>query len=166
MRQRLLISTFIIAFGFYVASMDGVFAQSKEKAISKESPSWVLKQKKKNDAVKDFPRQQYPRYIIITETKGVLYGNPCAVQETQRMGFEYVLLKEGQPGYETPWTKMTHNFWVKTGLVFRRTPFWKLILKNRIEDCRINTGDFVGDASPMPLNQQLSFLSLPVYRRN
>jgi len=128
-----------------IGSFCQVAAQSKDKPIDKDSPSWVLKQKKKNDAVRDFPKQQYPRYIIITETKGVLYGNPCAVQETHRMGFEYVLLKEGQPGYETVWKKVTNNFFVKTGLVFRRSPFWKLILKKRIEDCRVNTGDFVGE---------------------
>jgi hypothetical protein len=145
MRQRLPIFCVLLTAGLLIGSFCQVAAQSKDKPIDKDSPSWVLKQKKKNDAVRDFPKQQYPRYIIITETKGVLYGNPCAVQETHRMGFEYVLLKEGQPGYETVWKKVTNNFFVKTGLVFRRSPFWKLILKKRIEDCRVNTGDFVGE---------------------
>ncbi|MEQ8413583.1 MAG: hypothetical protein RIB71_03925 [Imperialibacter sp.] len=153
MRLRLPILLIILTTAFFLGSLRMATAQSKEKPIDKDSPSWVLKQKKKNDAKKDFPKQEYPRYIIITETKGLLYGNPCALQETHKMGFEYVLLKEGQPGYETMWKKMTNNFFVKTGLVFRRSPFWKLILKNRIEDCRVNTGDFIGDSSaPEPLN--------------
>ncbi len=147
MRLRLPIFLIMLTTAFYLGSLCTAAAQSKERPIDKDSPSWVLKQKKKNDAKKDFPKQEYPRYIIITETKGVLYGNPCALQETHKMGFEYVLLKEGQPGYETMWKKMTNNFFVKTGLVFRKSPFWKLILKHRIEDCRVNTGDFIGDAS-------------------
>jgi hypothetical protein len=147
MHLRLPILLIMLTTAFCLGGLYTATAQSKERPIDKDSPSWVLKQKKNNDAKKDFPKQEYPRYIVITETKGVLYGNPCALQETHKMGFEYVLLKEGQPGYETRWKKMTNNFFVKTGLVFRRSPFWKLILKNRIEDCRVNTGDFVGEAT-------------------
>lgn len=147
MRHRLRIILLLSTICLLLVGVKKAAAQSKEKPITKESPSWVLKQKKKNEAVKDFPRQQYPRYIIITETKGVLYGNPCALQETHRMGFEYVLLKKGQPGYETWWNKVGNNLKVKTGLVFRKSPFWKVILKKRIEDCRVNTGDFVGQAA-------------------
>lgn len=134
-----------ITFALLLAGACGARAQQKERPIGKEDPSWVLSQKKrKNEAVRDFPRQQYPRYIVITETKGVLYGNPCAVDETHKMGFEYVLLKKGQPGYETWWKKFGNNLKVKTGLVFRRSPLWKAVLKKRIEECRVNTGDFVG----------------------
>lgn len=125
-----------------------VFGQTETKPASKENPSWALDKQKKNDAIKTFPKRIKTRYIIITETKGVLHGNPCAVQETQKMGFQYLLLRKGQPGYETTWDKVANNVWIKTGLVVRKSPFWKMILKKRIEDCRVNTGDFVGmDAS-------------------
>lgn len=119
-------------------------AQKQGKPLEETIPTWAIKKKRKNDAQKNMPRELPVRYIIITKTKGVLYGNPCAVQETQKMGFQYILLKKGQPGYADVFEKIDNNFNVKLGLVFRRSPFWKLILKKRIEKCRRNTGDFVG----------------------
>lgn len=133
-----------------------VFGQSGTKPTSKENPSWALDKQKKNDAIKTFPKRIKTRYIIITETKGVLHGNPCAVQETQKMGFQYLLLRKGQPGYETTWDKVANNLWIKTGLVVRKSPFWKTVLKKRIEDCRINTGDFVGMNASEPIEKLTS----------
>lgn len=140
---------------FYVGILAGLMlfagpaaqaqAQNRERTLQEDMPTWVVKKKKmRNAAQKDKPRELPVRYIIIKETRGVLYGNPCAVQETQKMGFQYILLKKGQPGYENMWEKVDNNFNVKLGLIFRKSPFWKAILKKRIERCRRDTGDFVG----------------------
>jgi len=123
---------------------NATFAQKQQKPLEENIPTWAVTKKKKNAAQKNKPRELPVRYIIITKTKGVLYGNPCAVQETQKMGFQYILLKKGQPGYSDVFEKFDNNFDVKLGLVFRKSPFWKLILKKRIERCRRDTGDFVG----------------------
>lgn len=124
---------------------ENALAQNNERTLEEDLPTWVVKKKKmRNAAQKDKPREMPVRYIIIKETRGVLYGNPCAVQETQKMGFQYILLKKGQPGYENMWEKVDNNFNVKLGLIFRKSPFWKMILKRRIERCRRDTGDFVG----------------------
>ena len=143
----------------FTGQAENALAQNKKGTLEKDMPTWVVKKKKmRNAAQKDRPRELPVRYIIIKETRGVLYGNPCAVQETQKMGFQYILLKKGQPGYENMWEKVDNNFNVKLGLIFRKSPFWKMILKRRIERCRRDTGDFVGylngDGPPSFVEQQ------------
>ncbi len=136
----------LLSFLLGLGITDNAIAQKKTREVGEEIPTWAVKKKKRNAAIKARPKELPVRYIIITKTEGVLYGNPCALQETQKMGFQYLLLRKGQPGYENMWEKLDNNLDVKVGLVFRKSPFWKLILKKRIERCRRDTGDFVGSA--------------------
>ena len=60
------------------------------------------------------------------------------------MGFEYLVEPARLPGSKTWKGKFLNNLWVKTKLVVTRSPFWKLILNNRIKKCRKMSGDLVG----------------------
>lgn len=82
--------------------------------------------------------------IYVATPNGILYGNPCAVEETKKMNFVYVAQKPGLPGGETEEDMYYNNTIVKLKLVFTRSPFWKLILNRRIKKCAQKTGDIVG----------------------
>lgn len=85
------------------------------------------------------------RYMIIFKpnTRGILYGNPCIMEVTRKMGFEYSVAPKGTPGYKTELGRVLHNFGVKTVLFFKN-PFWKIKVKRKVEECRIKTGDYTG----------------------
>lgn len=84
------------------------------------------------------------RFLIRKNTKGTLSGNKCVTDATHKMGFEYIALTKGDPGYENEWTRASHNFGVKTYLFFTKGPFWKSKVKKTIKDCRFRTGDYAG----------------------
>ncbi|MEQ8238423.1 MAG: hypothetical protein RIA69_04380 [Cyclobacteriaceae bacterium] len=75
---------------------------------------------------------------------GILYGNPCAVEATMKMGFIYTVNVDGIPGSVTGFKKFLNNAGVNLKLIFTRSPFWKLILNQKIKKCRQLSGDFVG----------------------
>lgn len=75
-------------------------------------------------------------------TKKTLYGNPCAIDVTHKMGFEYVPLAQGH-GKSTAGI-IVNNVFVNLKLAVTRTPFWKLILNKRLKDCRLKSGDGIG----------------------
>ncbi|MFK7951288.1 MAG: hypothetical protein AB8B73_00455 [Ekhidna sp.] len=89
------------------------------------------------------PKQKRYSYIYVPNGDKVLYGNPCALEQTHKMGFEYLVEPKGD-GSKTSKGKLLNNLWVKSKLVVLRTPFWKVILKKRFRDCRAKSGDFVG----------------------
>jgi hypothetical protein len=93
---------------------------------------------------KDIPKEKNIRFIIKNDTKGILYGNPCMNEETRRMNFEYVVQNPGLPGSLGNRKRLWNNFVTKLRLTITRTPFWKLILKARVKDCRQKSGDLVG----------------------
>jgi len=73
-----------------------------------------------------------------------LYGNPCAVEATRKMGFEYIIQPKGVPGGENFLLMQGNNLMVNVKLIFTRSPFWKFILNKRISQCRVDSGDIVG----------------------
>lgn len=84
------------------------------------------------------------KYIIKNNTKGIYYGNPCALQVTRKMGFEYdVQVKWTQGSISEP-SRNWKNFKVKAGLILRYSPFWKMRLNKKLRDCGLKTGDRVG----------------------
>jgi hypothetical protein len=84
------------------------------------------------------------KYIIKNNTKGIYYGNPCAIKVTRKMGFEYdVQVKWTQGSISEP-SRNWKNFKVKMGLILRHSPFWKFRLKKKLRDCGLKTGDRVG----------------------
>ena len=75
-------------------------------------------------------------------TRKTMYGNPCAIDVTHKMGFEYVPLAQGKG--KTKMGLLINNTFVKSKLCLTRTPFWKMILNKRLKDCRLKSGDGIG----------------------
>lgn len=86
-------------------------------------------------------RKVYDR-IYKKSTKGTLYGNPCAIDVTHKMGFEYVPLAQGRG--KTAMGIAVNNVFVNLKLSVTRTPFWKLFLNKKLKDCRLKSGDGIG----------------------
>ena len=102
------------------------------------------------DAKKDFnnksnaPKRKSINFIVKNDTEGFLYGNPCMIEETHRMGFEYSIQVPGLPGSIRPWKRFWRNLVVSGKLILTRGPWWKLTLNSRVKDCRKRSGDLVG----------------------
>ena len=82
--------------------------------------------------------------MIKNKPKGTLYGNPCAIEATRSMGFQYAVQNSNMPGAMTEWERNWNNFKIKFRLFFTHSPFWKMVLKKRLRECGIKTGDRVG----------------------
>lgn len=90
------------------------------------------------------PKRKTYDYIYVPTADKVLYGNPCALQATHKMGFEYLVEPVGIKGSKTWKGKLLNNLWVKSKLVVLHSPFWKVALKSKFKKCRPKTGDIVG----------------------
>ncbi|MEP4533400.1 MAG: hypothetical protein ABJ004_09945 [Cyclobacteriaceae bacterium] len=135
-----------VLFGFFLLfGCTKVQAQlKKEKDIRDYIPTENLDPRKEANRLRNKPDRKNIDYIIKSDLDGILYGNPCAIEETRKMGFEYVFMPEGLPGAMNPDERFENNFLVNLKLIFTRSPFWKLILNRRIKKCRTKSGDFVG----------------------
>lgn len=138
----ILIRFLIIFLAFAMGSVSG-WAQAKGD-LRKEFPTETIDFKKDANRSGNRPKRKQIHYIYKATSEGVLYGNPCAVQATRKMGFEYVLQPAGVPGSPDEKEVELNNFLVNLKLIFTKSPFWKMILNKRIKDCREKSGDFVG----------------------
>jgi len=100
---------------------------------------------KKSKSKEGRQKKEKIRYILKKDTQKTLYGNPCVVEVTRDKGFEYTVQLKGQPGYESEMQRAFHNFGVNFALLFRNGPFWKTGIRKKIEACRSQSGDYVGD---------------------
>ena len=121
-----------------------LYSQKKDKPVRDYLPTENLEQKKDANKASNRPKRKNISLLYVSSADGILYGNACATQETHRMGFEYIVEPHNGLESKTGMGKFLNNTWLKTKLFFRRSPFWKLTLKNRIKKCRKQTGDFVG----------------------
>ena len=92
---------------------------------------------------KDY-RQKTLIHWVKPNAKGLLIGNKCMEEVTNKMGFVYLVQPQGQQGHKSEFGRLTHNFFAKIGIFFRNGPFWKFKLKKKAKECRRLTGDFVG----------------------
>ena len=120
----------------------GVKAQ--QQGDFRDNPTENIQFRKDDNKRKNEPRRKRISFIIKNDPKGLLYGNPCVNEETERMGFRYTVQNAGHPGTLKPITLFVHNMKVYTKLTVTRSPFWKLILNRRIKDCRERSGDWIG----------------------
>lgn len=121
-----------------------VYAQTSEE-LGKHMPTQNLDIKhKKNKQEKYRPERDEYDFIFKKSTNGILYGNPCAIEATRKMGFEYIVQSPGLPGSLLKEDVFFNNVWVNIKLVFRRSPFWKMILNKKFKECKHKTGDIVG----------------------
>lgn len=120
------------------------FAQKKKESFQDYLPTENLEMGK--DANNRANRTKKKPYNVIyrPHAKKILYGNPCAVEATRKWGFEYMVEPRKAPRSKTQKGKFLNNLRVKTGLVLKRSPFWKVILKKRFKKCRPMSGDIVG----------------------
>lgn len=132
----------IIAFTFIFLSI--VTYGQKSESIHDYIPTENLDAKK--DANKKANRGSLKRYGVIyrPHAKKILYGNPCALNATRKMGFEYMVESRNATRSASQLGKFWNNLKVKTKLVITRSPFWKVILKKQFRKCRPQSGDIVG----------------------
>jgi hypothetical protein len=130
MFKRGVIFLFVLSVGWLVSGQ-----------IVDELPTNNTVNKRVNHRKYEPKRKTYSK-LYKTSTKGTLYGNPCALEVTRKMGFEYVPLSQGH-GKSTVGL-ILNNTYVNGKLIVTRSPFWKLILKKRLKNCRTKSGDGVG----------------------
>lgn len=140
---------FLFVMCLVVGSGFGQSPKKKDKdkrGIEKYIPTENTKLSKFNYIPKEAPRETSYQLIYKSNTKGILYGNPCAYKATHAMGFEYIVEpnKKGAPNSRSRVGKFLNNLWVKTTLVVTRSPFWKANLNKRFKRCQQGTGDIKG----------------------
>lgn len=119
------------------------FGQSGEER-NKRTPTENIDTKIRGNKFKNRPKRKQYAYIYKENTEGILYGNPCALEATRKMGFEYVVQTSGLPGSLPKEDVNVNNFLVNLKLIFTRSPFWKIILNNKLKKCQQKSGDIVG----------------------
>ncbi|NQZ75347.1 MAG: hypothetical protein HRT61_04440 [Ekhidna sp.] len=134
---------FLLAFVFVLFMGFQSFGQ-KESTAKDVFPTENLSFNKDANRKSNEPKRKRISLIYVPNADKILYGNPCATQETHKMGFEYIVEPHSNGGSRSRAGKFLNNLWVKTKLVFTRSPFWKQILKSKINRCRTMSGDLVG----------------------
>lgn len=84
------------------------------------------------------------RHWIVNKPRGTLKGNKCFEDVCNEMGFEFVVQSKDQRGSYNGLRRVLHNFGVKTTLLFKNGPFWKLKLRKKRKECLRETHDFNG----------------------
>lgn len=118
--------------------------KKKTKSVRDYMPTENIDVRKESNNNKNMPKRRQVSYIYKNELDGILYGNPCALEATRKMGFEYVFQPLGIPGSIPVDEQFSNNLAINFKLIFTRSPFWKLILNRRIKKCRLKSGDMVG----------------------
>lgn len=146
MNKLLIVAFFQVC--FFLPPTDCMSQEKKKKPDDPEAyfPTENINSKFSDDNTREnIPKKKIYSVIYKYKLEGTLYGNPCALEETQRMGFIYVVQPKGFLPTNRPWPLVwVNNLWVNTKLIFTRSPFWKSILKKRIDACRDKSGDMVG----------------------
>ncbi len=119
-----------------------ILAQTQD--IQAYLPTENVDRKKDGKKGKYRPEKITIRHIVKNDPGGFLHGNPCWIEETRKMGFEYVVQRPGIPGSIKPFKRIWENTKTITILILTKSPFWKTTLQNRVKDCRRKTGDLVG----------------------
>lgn len=127
-----------------LCTVDGSAQRKKEGSIHDYLPSENVDPKKKFKKKSNAPKKNDFALIVKNKSDGLLYGNACMTENTQRMGFEYSIQVKGLPGSLTFWQRVWTNTLVHSRLIFTRGPWWKLVLNNRVKNCRQKSGDLVG----------------------
>ncbi len=89
-------------------------------------------------------KQKQYKYIIVSDTKNILYGNKCATRVTHKFGFEYLPIPKSQLITERESSIMFHNLFTNFSITLRRGIFWKIALKQRIRECQRKGRDLNG----------------------
>lgn len=113
-------------------------AQQKGKPGPSTNTSWEAK-------VEEGPREKKSyRTIYRQNAYGIFLGNKCVEESIRNMGFRYELVPRQGPGSKSAMGVFLHNTGAKIVLLFRNGPFWQCRLRRKIDNCRIQTGDYIG----------------------
>ncbi len=139
--HRKLITLFLFSI---LCSIQWTFAQKRDKdSIQRYIPTEKIDGKNDNKR-KNRPKRKKYKHIVKNSTKNILYGNPCVLEATRKMGFEYVIQVRDSPGSVGEFRRVWNNIEVNLYLCLTRSPLWKLILNSKIKKCRIKSGDKTG----------------------
>lgn len=98
----------------------------------------------KPDPKKQGKKEKKIRYIIKNDTRETLSGNLCFEEEIRKMGFQYLAVPKGQAPNKNGFSRWWHNFGVKSMLVLKNGPFWKMKVNKKYKSCKFGSGDFTG----------------------
>jgi hypothetical protein len=132
---------YLMLFGFFFCSTVAI-AQTEDLKKNMPTQKTSFNPNVDRNSLPRIPRDY--KYIIKNNTKGIYYGNPCALQVTRKMGFEYDVQVKWTQGSISQFSRNWKNLKVKTGIILRHSPFWKFRLKKKLRDCGLKTGDRVG----------------------
>jgi len=132
-----------LVFAVFLLSLIGLKAEAQS-SIEENMPTRKVDNSVKEDKKKYHSKREKLMYIYKRRTNGTLYGNPCALAVTHKMGFEYMAEQKSTIDLKSYWSRFIHNGWVKTKLVLRRGPWWKITVNKRLKDCQGSTGDRTG----------------------
>jgi len=92
----------------------------------------------------DIPAPKVPLLKILKyDNRNLMTGNACVHEETEKMGFEYLVVCNKDLAETNKLYVFFYNLGTNLELTFRNGPGWKLRLKQRIVECRRNSSDFV-----------------------
>ena len=129
----------------FIMSLTGLDCLAQESDdIKKDLPTEKIGFNIEDDTKAHRPKRKKIRYIIKNGTSGILYGNPCVLQVTRKMGFEYAVQTPLLPGSTIEPRRLWNNFKVKLLLTLKHGPFWKITVNKRLKECGIKSGDRVG----------------------
>ena len=111
--------------------------KSRDKAVTEYFPTSKVDASVDEFTWDNMPDRQNIRYIYKKNKSNTLIGNPCAIQATHKMGFEYVPKDTFQSGFRI-WR---NNFGVTLKLFFTKGPFWKSKINKQIRQCAQQSGD-------------------------
>ncbi|MGF1635843.1 MAG: hypothetical protein ACFCUU_02135 [Cyclobacteriaceae bacterium] len=131
-----------IFFGIVLNAFFAVTVFSQER--NPPAPTTNTKPNLKPHPKNKLPKQKKVRYIIKNDTKKTLLGNRCFENATQKMGFQYLVIPRGQAGNKNEWERNMNNLGVKTVVLFKNGPFWKIKERKKYKACRQTTGDIIG----------------------
>lgn len=126
-----------------VCTLGPLVAQPQSRATDFEKGTSTTQFKNRNR----FKKDRYTNLgnklpeIVRSDAKGVLYGNLCARQVAQRMGFEYVIMPASGTEFDARLGDRWRNLKTKASLVFRYGPWWKATYNRRVKKCRRSTLD-------------------------
>lgn len=91
------------------------------------------------------PMTQKPVYMTLLKysTRDVYAGNLCVLEQTQIMGFEYLVMCDSKVTFSTKIKTFFYNFGTNITLTTRNGFGWKKRLRTKVNECRKNSGDYV-----------------------
>ncbi len=92
----------------------------------------------------DIPAPNVPLLKILKyDNRNLMTGNACVHEETEKMGFEYLVVCNKDIAETNKFYVFFYNLGTNLELTFKNGPGWKSRLKKRIVECRRHSSDFV-----------------------